>query len=478
MTPHQRHLGDVDAYLAVLKPWLQCYRRAVVSCCALKTASGPVVLVAKIELRVVEDEQLHVVVGAVGTEHLTLSQAVFSVDADSVNSIVRGAFEGRLSGTDGTPKLVPAESSPLVSAVHPYRHPMLPAGARIPTALISGAPRHALVTAVTDSDAMDWELKAASVPFGSLAEALDYFGLPNFDRIGDMTRIEVLAESPAIIHGNSRLDGERLNLNVWSSAAIDRDRLRVGLKIYRDAAAGRAGTIDRRVFSLADARSGRLSEARVSLELEKQVGPARWIQAFLSLDSSALHEWYVTDPARGLNLRHVLHRSVDPSLENLKHLLFETRSSQAENFEQGVALLLNMLGFATALHGQAYGFKEGVDIVAQTPSGRVALVECTTGLPSNKDKLKKLALRHVELRRHLNEQGFNHVETLPIVVTPLTRAEVAADLPEAARLGIAVGTLEDLQGALDRAQLLPDPELLYNEVRNALQGSETGSGTP
>jgi hypothetical protein len=435
------------------------------------------VLVAKIELRVVEDEQLGAVVRAVDTEHLILSQALFSIDADSVSSIIRDAFQGLLPGRDDTPKLVSSESGLLVAAIHPHRHPLLPSGARIPTALISGVPRHALVTAVTDSDAMDWELKAASVPFGSLAEALDYFGLPNFDRFGDTTRIEVLAESPAIIHGNSRLEGEHLKLEVWSSAAIDRDRLRVGLKIYRDAVPGRAGTIDRLVFSLADATSRGLSEARVNIELEKHVGPTRLVQAFLSLDSSALHEWYITDPARGLNLRHVLHTSVDPSLDNLKHLLFETQGNQAENFEQGVALLLNMLGFTTASHGQAHGFKEGVDIVAQTPSGRVALVECTIGLPSNKDKLKKLAYRHVELRRRLNEQGFNHVETLPIVVTPLRRAEVEADLPEAARLGIAVGTLEDLQGALERAQLLPESEILYNEVRNALRGSETGSVT-
>ena len=474
---HQRHIGDVEAYLAVLKPWLQCYRRAVVSYCALKTTSGPTVLVAKIELRVVEDEQLNVAGGSIDTECLILRQTVLSVDADRVNSIVRDAFKGLLPDPDSTPKLVSDQSSQLEAAVHPHRHPLLPSGARIPTALISGAPRHALVTAVTDSDAMDWELRAASVPFGGLHEALDYFGLPNFDRIGDATRIEVLAECPAIIHGNSRLEGERLKLEVWSSAAIDRDRLRVGLKIYRDAVPGRAGTVDRLVFPFAEATSRKLSDARVSIVLEKHVGPTRLVQAFLSLDNSALHEWYITDPARGLNLRHVLHTSVDASLENLKHLLFETQSNQSENFEQGVALLLNMLGFTTALHGQVHGFKEGVDIVAQTPSGRVALVECTIGLPSNKDKLKKLALRHVDLRRHLNEQGFNYVETLPIVVTPLRRDEVVADLPEAARLGIAVGTLEDLQGALERAQLLPESEVLYNEVRNALRASETGSVT-
>jgi predicted nuclease with RNAse H fold len=120
------------------------------------------------------------------------------------------------------------------------------------------------------------------------------------------------------------------------------------------------------------------------------------------------------------------------------------------------------------LHGQAYGFKDSVDIVAQTPSGRVALVECTIGLPSYKDKLKKLTRRKVELRRALDAQGFNYIEILPIVVTPLSRADVTADLEEARRLGIAVGCLEDIRVALGQASLLPDSERLYDQVRDGL----------
>jgi hypothetical protein len=79
----------------------------------------------------------------------------------------------------------------------------------------------------------------------------------------------------------------------------------------------------------------------------------------------------------------------------VRQALFE--STDPSKFEQGVAALLFMLGFAPALPIET----NSPDIVVATPTGRVAVVECTIKTADFATKIGKLVDRRTSLSKAL-----------------------------------------------------------------------------
>lgn len=471
---HRRHTGDVGLLLGVIRPWLQCYQTAVISYCGLRTATGIAILAAKIEIRILAQSELPAPMNPIATNHLVLSQYMIDLKVVSPDQVIERSFIGLLSDSDSGVRLLPDQTNgTYLTTVHTYLHNKYPAGARLPGASICGLGRHNVITTVTDSETLDAELKAHLMPYASLAEAMQEFGLQPFRGVSDPTYIDVVAESPAIITQWSRLNGESASVVVRAARELDSSRIRLGLRVLKANSPTGENAIERISVMLDEVVPTTISETQQDFVVERSLSAVRLIQAFLSYDNDNLHEWFVTDPEKSLNALHAVHTSVDPDERALKRLLFDSRSSQGKDFEHGVALLFNLLGCSTALHGQAYGFSDGADIVVRTPAGRFALVECTVQRPNHNGKLGKLSHRFADLRRRLNEQGFSYVELIAIAVTCQLRADIKTDVDEASRLGVLVGTREDLEHALNLTRMFPNADALYIDAKAQLAPHQT-----
>jgi len=145
----------------------------------------------------------------------------------------------------------------------------------------------------------------------------------------------------------------------------------------------------------------------------------------------------------------------------MKKYLFDPKQlkQNARQLEVGVANLLFMHGFSVnSLAGQF--LTDAVDLLAVTPSGNFAVVECTTGAIDNDGKLSKLLARTASLSERLRQAGHAHLKCLPVVVTTLSR-DAVTDLPLAAENGVAVLTVEDLRQAVEETLLPRDADRLF-----------------
>ena len=108
--------------------------------------------------------------------------------------------------------------------------------------------------------------------------------------------------------------------------------------------------------------------------------------------------------------------------------------------------------------------REGPDILASAPSGNLLVVECTTGLLNEGNKLAKLTRRTILKKEKLMESGYGHLVVQPIIVTSLLRGSVVTDLNDAGKSGIAVVCKEELDLLLNENILFPDPEVLLKRA--------------
>jgi hypothetical protein len=77
----------------------------------------------------------------------------------------------------------------------------------------------------------------------------------------------------------------------------------------------------------------------------------------------------------------------------------------------------------------------------------------------------------MKLRSRSRRQAMPHLRVLPVIVTAKTAAEVKPDVEAAERLGVLVLTRENLERAVDRTLLMPDPDPIYTEAEQAVRAA-------
>jgi hypothetical protein len=137
-----------------------------------------------------------------------------------------------------------------------------------------------------------------------------------------------------------------------------------------------------------------------------------------------------------------------------------------------------MLGFSVAHAGATPRTSEAADILASTPAGHVAIVECTTGHLKADSKLARLVERSQTIRKRLDESGNRHLKLLPVIVTSLGKEEVKADLDQARSLGVAVATREDLVSALNQTIATSNAESIFTRALESLRSQQSVLGFP
>jgi hypothetical protein len=197
------------------------------------------------------------------------------------------------------------------------------------------------------------------------------------------------------------------------------------------------------------------------------------VQCFASYRGRWTHQGWIADPDNSANLRRLAHEVFDANLDGIRRSLFDVKQlkQNARTLEAGVANLLFLHGFAVNPLSSQF-MTEAADLLAFTPQGNIAVVECTVGAIDNDGKLSKLLARTVALSEKLKATGNAHLKCLPVVVTTLPR-DAITDLELASEKGIVVVTVEDLQRWLEETQIPRESDRSFDALWTSVHPSQT-----
>lgn len=450
---------------ALLALWPDAYQCAVISYVGIKTPQGSRLLFGRILL---ERTRVGVsdVVFTFETEHVIAARFISVATPIDIKSFLAKAKNGEILTIDATNLALQADSH-LSVQFSPIYHPFVSGGPRLPSLRINGVSKHNLIANFIDNRVLDWELKAAETPFDNLDELLSQCNLPTQMQIGDSTTLEIVAQSPVMITDMSTIMGNDAVIECHLAAALETEKLRLGYKIFHKESVKRESV------------SGSALEWRKENDIKigtyrVPIGDASVLQAFLSYAGVSHHQWWVTDPQKRLNPRHAVHQVFDDDLDLLRQMLLRPDTDKPYVFENAVSTLLSILGFSVSNYGRIPKLQKGPDIIAISPTGHVGVIECTVGLLDENDKLAKLVQRTKLVREKLNSAGYGLLQLQAVIVTPLSRAEVTANLETAGKHDIAVICKEDIEELLNQVALPPNADKSFEDAKklipNVVQG--------
>lgn len=458
---------------ALISPWVNAYQCATISYIGLKTAQGPRLLFGRILLEPARSG-VNNAAFRFETEHLIAARFISSATQTNIKTLLENAKGGEIQTVDDKTSLRLQVDGNLSTYFSPIHHPFISDGPRLPTLRVSGTSRHNLTVGVTDQRALDWELKAAEAPFDNLDELLSQCNLPAQMQMGDSTTLEIVARPPVMISDSSAIAGSDAVIEIRLAAALDSGKLRLGYKVLHKESVERK-SVGGSALDWRQDEDVKIGTYRVS------VGSASLLQAFVSYAGVSHHQWWITDPHKRLNPRLAIHQVFDEDLELLRRMLFKPETDKPYAFESAVSTLFSLLGFAVSNYGRIPKLQKGPDIIAISPTGHVGVIECTIGLLDENDKLAKLVQRAKLIRDKLNGTGYGFLQLQAVIVTPLSRDEVTANLDTAGKHDIAVVCKEDIEEMLKQVSLPPNADRLFEDAKrlvpNAGQGSLFGNNT-
>jgi hypothetical protein len=309
----------------------------------------------------------------------------------------------------------------------------------------------------------DWEIKAASRPYEGLHE------LTNELSLGVTTSptcvVELVAFNVAAIDAqNSKVSGTSADLRIVLAKGLAPARARLGYRVYAPGTPTTRQVVSGEAMHWTEDTSFRRGQATVTVPY------AAVVNCVVSYDDIAqAHQW-LGDPDRVQNPRRAVYETFDPKLETLRAAIVNApaRGQDARQLEPAVAWLVWMLGFSVVHLGGTPRTRDAADLIAASPSGNFAVVECTTGLLKAENKLALLHARTEAVRQSLTASNNTHQRVLPVIVTSRTAAEVKPDIEAAERLGILVVTREGIDRIIDRTLILPDGDQVFAEAEQTV----------
>jgi hypothetical protein len=453
-------------FKALLSKWKGAHVCSVHSYVALKGQEGGRLLFGRVLLEPTR-EGINETPFKFQTEHIIAGRFVkVATLAETTSGLVEKAMAGQMDAGDGIASLVTDASNPIRAYFAPIYHPLIAEGPRLPSLILHGVAKHNLLVTTGDSRQLDWEMKAADIPFDSLDELLGHCGLPTLMQIGDSTALEIVARSPGAIGGGSTISDREAVIECRVARELDASKLRLGYRLFQKDQKVDRGSVTGDIFGWHEEADLKLGSHRVA------VGEAPLIQAFLSYDGISLHQAWITDPKKHLNPRHAVHQVFDEDLQVLKKLLLKPELDKEYVFEGAISTLLTLLGFSVSNYGRIPKLQKGPDIIAIAPSGHIGVVECTLGILSANDKLAKLVQRTKLITEKLAEAGYGQLQIQPVIVTSLPKDEVTADLATAGEHGIAVVCRENLEGALNQVSLPPHADQIFQDAKKLVPSSQ------
>lgn len=450
----------VHAFLAAISPWAQTYTHSTFSFLAVRRDEDLVLLQGRLFLQTSIGNtpakifnSPSIVAGNIRLEELGLSHTEFLSQLQHSKALTTpiGVLHFPVDGQSGISAFFTAFHQAGLRESH-----------RLPVLTLTGTQRHGLI----QQPEVDWELATSVTPYDSLNELLDEFSLGG--HMGDFVIVEVVAQTVAFIDFNAKVQGNSAKPAIHLPISANTDKAKINYRVVLHGNVVGRGSL----FGDALTWTTESSRQRGAGEVEIQSGAV--VQCFAIYGEHLHHKGWIGDPSLFQNSRRAAFEEFDPNQVVMRDFLFESQRARkdARDFEVGVAWLLWMLGFSVVHAGATSRTSDAADILATTPTGHTAIVECTVGHLKADSKLSKLVERSKTIRKRLNDSGNSHLKVLPVIVTALSREEVKADLDQARSLGIAVVTKEDLLRAIEQTLVQRNAEEIFTQVEATAQSPQ------
>src|SRR3972149_2557513 len=453
---------NINNFKELIKKWIKCFKWIEISYLAFKTTERPILLFG----RILFDTSKTATPFKFESDHILAGRDVREVSIEEIWEIIENTITGKLSIAGDSILLIPDDHGRYSLYFDPFYHPPVQFGPRFPGLQMRGKQKHQLLSQIGNVTFLDWEIQAADTPFYNLDELLATIGLPSLLQMGDLTRLELIVRWPGMITHTSVIEKGQGRIQCQVASGIDVKGIKLGYKIFLP-------TSTERGHLLGDAikweKEGDFQVGTINIE----VGEASLMQVFLSYEGEALHQWWVADPQKHLNVRNAVHEVFDNKAEVLRQFLIEPKDSR--NFELGFSMLLNLLGFSTSHYGHIPKIQKGPDIIAIPPGGNIGIIECTIGLLDVKDKLAKLVQRTKLVKDKLEASGYGYIMIQPVIVTAFSKEEIAADVEKANKYKIAIVCREDIEELLKQIELPPNADLLFQRAVQTISGTDQES---
>jgi hypothetical protein len=309
---------------------------------------------------------------------------------------------------------------------------------------------------------IDSELRSAATPFDGLSDLLIAVGLdPNLGRQNAELSI-VATNLVAVDRAKSAISHGVAQVHCLSTPHLDREQMRVGIMPYS------------RKYS--DRKS--ITGSDLSWEIDEQgiahgasdipINSSQPVQIFLSQNDTLFDRWWIFDPEKHINPAYAVHHTMDGEMTALKNFLSGQSKDPANDLERGIALLLSLFRFCVMHYGLIPTLRDGPDLLAFTPTNELLVIDCTTGLPNENNKVSKLISRSERIRSALQNSGHAYIEVLPIIVTTSPRSTIQRDIAEAASHGVVVAAKEQIDTLVARVKIPPTPSQIFAEAKALL----------
>ena len=315
---------------------------------------------------------------------------------------------------------------------------------------VIGSDRPAILT--TELVNLDNKLRLSNPPFDGLADAASWLGLnpPGTTRV--LPSIDMRVGPPVdLIFDRCGLIGDRLSLILHAHPKFDVTR--VGLAVR--ATPGNALDARRQISN--EIRWGRVRDGRREGSVQLSLQQADNVLAMLMIGTSTVRRQWFIDPGKARNNRLIAIQHFDKDLRMIRQAVFV--SSDSAKFEKGVAALLFLLGFSPAIQVET----DAPDLITATPSGKLAIIECTIKISDFTSKLGKLVDRRSALSKSMDTSGHPALVS-SVLICRLPRDQIAAhtELLRAHNTILIAG--EELEAAFNQVRFPNDPDRLLDEA--------------
>ncbi len=378
------------------------------------------------------------------------------------SSLVEGLLCGQLYTPHGVLRFVPNDAGNFAAAREPFHSEGIKNQARFDVLTLFGG---SIEPYLADKRALDWELRAAATPYDSLDELASEYGVAGFS---GTVMLEVLAFHLAAFDFGSTVLGNKAKLAILAARGLPRDDVSLGYRVF-----DKGRVVKRSIVKGVEMQWTELGEHQRG-EIELDVPSAAVIQCFANYRGITQHFGWAADDLSAQNPRRMVYSVFDQQLAILDDFISKSGSKgrDARDLEVGVSWLLWMLGFSVAHLGATPRTQEAVDLIATTPAGHFAVVECTTGLLKADHKLSLLISRAEQVRQGIVASNSKHLRVLAVIVSSKPRAELLADMGEAEKHGVLVFAREDIQAAIARTLVQPNPDRIYEEAIQQVEANK------
>jgi hypothetical protein len=188
-----------------------------------------------------------------------------------------------------------------------------------------------------------------------------------------------------------------------------------------------------------------------------KVKDADSVMIMLMVGNTTVRRQWFLDPNKSRNNRLLAVQHFDQDLKMIRHAVLETTNSPS--FENGISALLFLLGFSPCVQIET----DSPDIIVQTPSGRIILVECTLKISDFSTKLGKLVDRRGALTKSFEKIG--HMTSISAaLVCRLPRDQIAAKADDLASHNAILITQEILNEAFSQVRNHNDPDEMLDKA--------------